>query len=78
MVLIRKYLYEDNKKFAENMDTSVSSIIQFEKFNSSVSRNFFIDYSAAITSIFHDSYFKILKQTRIEKKFTQNTSQISL
>lgn len=71
MVLTRKYLYEDIKKFAENMDTSISSIIQFEKFNSSVSRNFFIDYSGAITTIFHDSYFKMFKQTRIEKKLTQ-------
>ena len=71
MVLTRRYLYKDIKSFAKMIDSSVGSVIHFEKFNSPVSRNFFIGYSYALETVFNEEYFKVFKQARLEKNLTQ-------
>lgn len=72
MVLTRRYLYEDIKKFAEIIDTSVTTINRFEKFNYPVSRDFFVDYSEALETVINENYFKVFKQARLKHNLTQD------
>ena len=71
MVLTRRYLYEDIKKFAEMIDTSVATVNRFEKFNYPVSRTFFVDYSEALETVINKNYFKVFKQARLKHDLTQ-------
>ena len=71
MVLTRRYLYEDINRFAKMIDTSVGSITHFEKFNSPVSQEFFVEYSDALNTAIDDNYFKIFKQARLRRGLTQ-------
>lgn len=71
MVLTRRYLYEDIDRFAKMIDTSVSSITHFEKFNSPVSQGFFVDYSDALNTVIDNNYFKVFKQARLRRDLTQ-------
>ena len=71
MVLTRRYLYEDIKKFAETIESSVSAVNRFEKFNYPVSRTFFVEYSDMLETVADENYFKVFKQARLEKNLTQ-------
>lgn len=71
MVLTRRYLYEDIKKFAETIESSVSAVNRFEKFNYPVSRTFFVEYSDMLETVADENYFKVFKQARLKKNLTQ-------
>lgn len=71
MVLTRRYLYEDIKKFAEVIESSVSAVNRFEKFNYPVSRTFFVEYSDMLETVADENYFKVFKQARLKKNLTQ-------
>ena len=71
MVLTRRYLYEDIKKFAEVIESSVSAVNRFEKFNCPVSRTFFVEYSDMLETVADENYFKVFKQARLKKNLTQ-------
>ena len=71
MVLTRRYLYEDIKKFAEVIESSVTAVNRFEKFNYPVSRTFFVDYSDMLETVADENYFKVFKQARLRHDLTQ-------
>ena len=71
MVLTRRYLYEDIKKFAETIESSVGAVNRFEKFNYPVSRTFFVEYSDMLETVADENYFKVFKQARLKKNLTQ-------
>ena len=71
MVLTRRYLYEDIKKFAEMIESSVSAVNRFEKFNYPVFRTFFADYSDMLETVADGGYFKVFKQARLRHGLTQ-------
>ena len=71
MVLTRMYLYEDIKKFAEMIDTSVATVNRFETYNYPVSRNFFTEYSNMLETVIDNNFFKVFKQARLKHDLTQ-------
>ena len=71
MVLTRRYPYEDIKKFAEVIESSISAVNRFEKFNYPVSRTFFVDYSDMLETVSDENYFKVFKQARLRHNLTQ-------